>query len=77
MLMPPCVSIWTLEAAAGCGMRGIEWMRLEITPLVFEEVVQGATWGETLVLIMRGLRSLKKGHERRVKLDLTHGLKPK
>jgi hypothetical protein len=77
MLMPPCVSIWTLEAAAGYGMRGIEWMRLEITPLVFEEVVQGATWGETLVLIMRGLRSLKQGQERRVKLDLTHGLKPK
>jgi hypothetical protein len=52
-------------------------MLLEITPLVFEEVVQGAAWGETLVLIMRGLRGLEKGHERRVQLDLTHGLQLK
>ena len=49
-------------------------MLLEVTPLVFEEVVQGAAWGETLVLVMRGLRGLKKGHEGRVQLDLTHGL---
>ena len=52
-------------------------MLLEVTPLVFEEVVQGAAWGETLVLIMRGLRGLEKGHEGRVQLDLTHGLQLK
>ena len=62
MLMSHCIGIRTLEAASGCGMWGIEGMRLALTALVFEEVVQGATWGETLMLILRGLRSLKQGH---------------
>ena len=48
---------------------------MPVTALVFEEVVQGPSWGETLVLsVLRGLRGLKQRNERRVEMDLTHGL---
>jgi hypothetical protein len=47
---------------------------MTFTALVFEEVVQIAAWGETLMLCVRGLRGLKQRHERWVELDLTHGL---
>ena len=75
MLTSPCIRIGTLKAAAGSGIQGI-WL-LDIAPLVFEKVVQGATWDETLVLIQRSLGSLKKGHEGWIQLDLTHSLQLK
>lgn len=75
MLTPPCIRIGTLKAAAGSGIQGI-WL-LDIAPLVLEKVVQGATWNKTLVLIERGLGSLKKGHEGWIQLDLTHSLQLK
>ena len=47
---------------------------MAVTTLVFEEVVEGATGGETLVLSVWSLGALKKGHERRVEMELPHGL---
>jgi len=47
--------------------------KVDVT-LIFEKVVEGAPWGETLMFMMGSGRRLQQGHQSRVLVDLPHSL---